>query len=334
VKIKYPTELRGQMYIPSVNWFLFIATSFVVLFFRNSLNIGAAYGLAITGTMLMTTLLLIFYLRKIKRPSFLIVVFAIIYFIIEGSFLIANLHKFNSGAWLAVMLAGLLFFIMFVWYRGRIIKKRFLIFKKIDDYKELFIDLQKDTTVPKYATNLVFLTRADLKTDIESKIIYSIFQRQPKRADHYWLLHLNILEEPNQLSYKAEEIIPGILTKIDCHVGFKIQPRLNLFFRRVIEDLIFHEELDMSSKYSSLKKHNISGDFRFVLIDRIQTYDFNFPPFDQFIMNIYNILKRFGISDVRAFGLDSSNTVVELVPLESGEVIQQAKEMYKIERLP
>jgi KUP system potassium uptake protein len=142
------------------------------------------------------------------------------------------------------------------------------------------------------------------------------------------------VEQPNQLAYKVEQIIPGILTKIDFHVGFKIQPRLNLFFRQVIDDMILHQEVDMESHYDSLKKHHITGDFRFVLIDRIQNYDFDFPPFDQFIMNIYNVLKRIGISDVRAFGLDSSNTVVELVPLESEEIINRSKQIYKIDRIP
>jgi KUP system potassium uptake protein len=333
VKIKYPTEIRGQMYIPSVNWFLFIACCFVVLYFKESSNMEAAYGLAITLTMIMTTLLVIFYLRRIKRPSVLIVGFAIMYFIIEGSFLVANLHKFKFGGWFTVMLAGLLFFIMFVWFRGRIIKQRFLVFKKLVDYKEMFIDLQKDTSVPKYATNLIFLTRANLRSDVEWKIIYSIFQRQPKRADHYWLLHLNIVEQPNQLAYKVENIIPGVLTKIDFHIGFKVQPRVNLYFRQVIDDLINQHELDITSHYKSLRKHQIAGDFRFVIIDRIQNYDFDFQPFEQFIMNIYNVIKRIGSSDVRAFGLDSSNTVVEQVPLESEEVINRSKRMYKLERI-
>lgn len=334
VKIKYPSEVKGQMYIPSVNWFLFLACCFVVLYFQESSNMEAAYGLAITLTMIMTTLLMIFYLRKIKRPAFLVVGFALIYFIVEGGFLLANLQKFSHGGWFTVMLTGILFFIMYVWYRGRIIKKRFLVFNKIAEHEKLLIDLRNDESIPKYATNLVFLTRANLRTDVESKILYSIFQRQPKRADHYWLLHLNIVEQPNQLAYKVEQIIPGILTKIDFHVGFKIQPRLNLFFRQVIDDMILHQEVDMESHYDSLKKHHITGDFRFVLIDRIQNYDFDFPPFDQFIMNIYNVLKRIGISDVRAFGLDSSNTVVELVPLESEEIINRSKQIYKIDRIP
>jgi KUP system potassium uptake protein len=333
VKIKYPTEIKGQMYIPSVNWFLFLACCFVVLYFRESSNMEAAYGLAITLTMMMTTLLIIFYLRRIKRPTILIIAFVIMYVIIEGSFLIANLNKFKYGGWFTVLLAGLLFFIMFVWFRGRIIKQRFLVFKKLVDYKEMFLDLQKDTSVPKYATNLIFLTRANLRTDVEWKIIYSIFQRQPKRADHYWLLHLNIVEQPNQLAYKVENIIPGVLTKIDFHIGFKVQPRVNLYFRQVIDDLISQHELDITSHYKSLRKHQIAGDFRFVIIDRIQNYDFDFQPFEQFIMNIYNVIKRIGSSDVRAFGLDSSNTVVEQVPLESEEVINRSKRMYKLERL-
>jgi KUP system potassium uptake protein len=330
VKIKYPTESKGQMYIPSVNWFLFFATAFVVLYFQKSSNMEAAYGLAITLTMIMTTLLMIFYLRRIKRPSILIVGFAVMYFVIEGSFLIANLHKFRYGGWFALLLAGFLFFMMYVWFKGRIIKKRFLLFSKIESYRELFIDLQKDQSIPKFATNLVFLTRANLATDVESKIIYSIFQRQPKRADHYWLLHLNIMEQPNQLAYKVEHIIPGVLTKIDFHVGFKVQPRVNLYFRQVIENLIVKKEIDITSHYESLRKHKVAGDFKFVLIERIQNYDYDFPTTDQFIMNFYNVLKRMGISDVRAFGLDSSNTVVEKVPLESEEVISRSKKLHKL----
>jgi KUP system potassium uptake protein len=321
------------MYIPSVNWFLFLACCFVVLYFQESSNMEAAYGLAITLTMIMTSLLMIFYLKKIKRHIILVVSFVMVYFIIEGAFLIANLQKFSHGGWFTVLLAGILFFMMYVWYRGRIIKKRFLIFRKISEYEQILVDLHKDETVPKFATNLVYITKANLRTDLEAKIFYSIFFRQPKRADHYWMLHLNIVEQPNRLEYKVEKIIPGILTKIDFHVGFKVQPRLNLYFRQVIDDLIKEHEFDLISHYPSLKKHNIPGDFKVILIDRIQNYDFDFTPFDQFIMNIYNIIKRFGLSDVKAFGLDSSNTTVELVPLESEEMINRSKQLYKIDRL-
>ncbi len=214
------------------------------------------------------------------------------------------------------------------------LKKRFLFFKKIDYYSDILKDLRNDVTVPKVATNLVYLTRADFKTDVESKILYSIFQKQPKRADHYWLLHLHIVEEPYKLEYTVDNLIPDILTRVEFVVGFKVQPRLNLFFREVIEDLQKSGEFDVTSNYQSLRKHNIPGDFRFVLIDRIQNYDFDFRAFDQFMMNLYNIIKRIGISDVKAFGLDSSSVLVEKVPLESEEMIREFKNRFRINRLP
>jgi KUP system potassium uptake protein len=304
-----------------------------VLYFQESSNMEAAYGLAITLTMIMTTLLMIFYLRKIKRHMFLVISFVTIYSIIEGTFLIANLQKFSHGGWFTVMLAGIIFFMMYVWYRGRNLKKRFLIFTKIADYQQVLCDLKNDQSIPKYATNLVYMTRANLRTDVEAKIMYSVLFRQPKRADHYWILHLNIVEQPNRLEYKVEKIIPGVLTKVDFNVGFKVQPRINLYFRQVIEDMISKKEFELTSSYDSLRKHHIPGDFRFVLIDRVQNYDFDFPAFDQFIMNIYNVIKRFGISDVRFFGLDSSNMIVEKVPLESEEMINKSKKLYKIDRI-
>jgi KUP system potassium uptake protein len=293
----------------------------------------AAYGLAITLTMIMTSLLMIFYLKKINRPNFLIAGFIVVYFIIEGTFLVANLQKFSHGGWFTVLLAGILFFMMFVWYRGRNLKKKFLIFTRISEYQQMLIDLHNDKSIPKYATNLVYLTRANLRTDLETKIFASIFFRQPKRADHYWILHLNIVEQPNCQEYKVTKLIPDVLTKIDFNIGFKIQPRLNLYFRQVIDDMILKKEFELTSNYDSLKKHHIPGDFRFVLIDRVQNYDFDFPAFDQFIMNIYNVLKRLGISDVRYFGLDSSNVIVEKVPLESEEMINRSKKIYKIDRV-
>jgi KUP system potassium uptake protein len=334
VKITYPSEYRGQMYIAMINWFLFFACCFVILYFRDSSNMEAAYGLAITITMLMTTLLMVFYLMKIHRPKILIVGFLILYLSIEGSFLVANLNKFQYGGWFTLLLTCLIFSMMYIWYRARQLKKRYLFFKKIVNYYEVFKDLRHDTAIPKIATNLVYLTRADYKTDVESKILYSIFQKQPKRADHYWLLHLHIVEEPFKLEYKVDNLIPDILTRVEFVVGFKVQPRLNLFFREVIEDLQANHEFDVTSNYQSLRKHNIPGDFRFVLIDRIQNYDFDFHTFDQFIMNIYSIMRRIGISDVKAFGLDSSSVLVEKVPLESEEMINEFKNRFRINRLP
>lgn len=316
VKINYPSDIKGQMYIPSTNWLLFGACCFVILFFRESSNMEAAYGLAITITMLMTTFLMFFHLINKGRPLPVVVAFVLLYAMVEGSFLIANLHKFSYGGWFTLLLAGLIFSIMYTWFRGREIKKRFIEFIKVADYSKILKDLKNDTSIPKYATNLVYLTRADFSTDIESKIIYSILNKQPKRADLYWFVHLHIVDNSRKKEYKVETLIPGVLMRVEFIVGFKIQPRINLFFKQVIEDIVKNKEIDLISNYDSLRKHHVLGDFRFVIIDRFQNYDFDFAAFDQFIMDYYNILKNIGISDVKAFGLDTSNVVVEKVPLE------------------
>lgn len=315
IKINYPTTIKGQMYISSINWILYFSCLFVVLFFRKSSNMEAAYGLSITITMLMTTSLLSIYLYLKKTPHYVIGVFLLVYLTIEGSFLIANLNKFMHGGWFTILIGGILFMIMYVWYHGRKIKNSFIEFVKLEQYYDVISDLSRDDTVPKYATNLVFLTKANKSTDIESKIIYSIISKQPKRADTYWLLHVDILDEPHVLEYKIIRLIPGILIKVDFKIGFKVQPRINLFFRQVVDDLARNKEIDLISHYRSLRKHSISSDFRFVLIDRIQNYDFDFPPREQFVMDLYSIIKNFGISEVRAMGLDTSNVVVETVPL-------------------
>ncbi len=315
IKINYPTNIKGQMYISSINWILYFSCLFVVIFFQRSSNMEAAYGLSITITMLMTTCLLSIYLYYQKIPVYIIAVFLAVYLSIESSFLIANMNKFTHGGWFTILLGGFLFMVMYVWFSGRRIKNSFIEFVHVDKYIEVIKDLSVDETVPKFATNLVYLTKANRSAEVESKIIYSILNKHPKRADVYWLLHVDILDDPHVLEYKITHIIPGTLIKVDFKIGFKVQPRVNLFFRQVLDELNQNNEIDMLSHYASLRKHNVSADFRFVVIDRIQNYDFDFPPREQFIMDLYGIFKRFGISEVRALGLDTSNVIVETVPL-------------------
>jgi KUP system potassium uptake protein len=315
VKINHPTNIKGQMYIPSINWTLYIACVLIILFFQKSSNMEAAYGLSITIAMLMTTTLLIYYLLFIRRKTIYVILFVLIYFTIEGSFLIANLYKFTHGGWVTIMIAGTIFVIMYVWFMGRRIKKRFFQFVRLEKYLPIITDIRNDETIPKYATNLVYLTRANYRNEIESKILYSIINKTPKRADRYWFLHIDILDEPNTMEYKVETLIPDILIKVNFRLGFKVQPRINLYFRQVIEEMVKNNEIDIVSRYQSLKKHNIASDFKFVLIDRVQNYDFDFSPFEQFIMNIYSVIRMIGIGEVRTYGLDTSSIIVEKVPL-------------------
>jgi len=315
VKLKYPSRLKGQMYVPSVNWLLFFACVFVVLFFRTSSNMEAAYGLSITLTMIMTSFLMLGYLQIRRSPILLIILFIITYTLIEGTFLVANLHKFSRGGWFTLLLAGIIFFVMFIWNRGRITKKQFTQFYPISDFTDLFKDIQKDSTMPRFATNLVYITRAEQATDVERKIIYSIFNKQPKRAERYWFLHINITDEPFTKEYRVRQLIPGVLYRIDFNIGFKVNPRLNRFFNHVISDLVKNREIDITSKYYSLSKHNVPSDFRFIIIDRVLTIDTELSTYDRFIMNTYDIVKSFSLSSISAYGLDTSNVVTEQVPL-------------------
>lgn len=315
VKVLYPATSKGQIYIPSINKFLWVACCCVIIFFKESARMEAAYGLAITITMLMTTILLSVYIRLQKRNWFLVAALLLVYLTIEGSFLIANMFKFVHGGWVTILIATCLLFIMYVWFKGREIKKTFLQFVKIDEYKDVIVNLSKDQSLPKYASNLVYLTKADIETDIEAKIIYSIIHKRPKRADTYWLIHIHIVDEPRTMEYTVNAIVPNVIMRVEFRLGFKVDSRINLYFRQVLDDLVANKEIDITSKYQSLQDYHIMGDFRFVVIERIQNYDFDFKTVDQFIMDAHYMMKKIGISDVKAFGLDTTNVEVELVPL-------------------
>lgn len=315
VKIKYPSRLKGQMYVPSVNWLLFFACVFVVLFFQSSSNMEAAYGLSITLTMLMTSILLFGYLQLKKVNLSLILLFAITYALIEGTFLYANLHKFSQGGWFTLMLAGIIFFVMFIWNQGRLTKKRFTQFYPISDFTELFKDIQKDNTLQRFASNLVYITRAENPSDVERKIIYSIFNKQPKRAERYWFLHINITDEPYTKEFRVSSLIPDVLYRVDFNIGFKVNTRINRFFNHVLSDMVKNREIDLISKYYSLSKHNVPGDFRFIIIDRVLTIDTELNRTERFVMSAYDVVKKFSLSSVNAYGLDTSNVIVEQVPL-------------------
>jgi len=311
-RIKYPTEVKGQLYIPFVNWFLYILCVITVLFFQTSSNMEAAYGLSITITMLMTTILLASYLKSSKFKMAFIVPFVAVFLTIESSFLVANMFKFLHGGWVTILLAGIIFSIMLVWYNARIIKNKHLQFLKIESFYKILSDIRDDNSIPKYSTNLVYLSKADKETDIEGKIIYSIINKQPKRADNYWILHI---DEPTTLEYTFEKLIPDTLYRVNIQIGFQVQPLINVYFRQIIDELVENKEFDLVSNYPALKKHHIPGDFRFVIIHRVYNQNMGFKFRERMTMNFYNIIKYLGISDSRAYGLDTSNVNIESVPL-------------------
>jgi len=315
VRILHPTWVRGQVYIPFVNWVLWVACTAVVASFQKSDNMSAAYGLAITLTEIMTTLLLSYYLFQKGVNHRIIILMFLAYLTIEGSFLTANLHKFNNGGWISLLLASIYFLVMFGWYFGRKIKNRYITFANLNKYTDLFRELAADESVPKTATNLVYIIRANRKDQVESKVIYSIFQKQPKRADKYWLIHVDRVNDPNQFDYQVTQIIPDILIRIDFHIGFKVDPKINLYFREVIEDLTGSGEIKLESGYDSLKKHHVPGDFKFILIERKMPRDFKLSNIENFILTLHNLAGRMNITDIVSFQLDATNTVIEQVPI-------------------
>lgn len=314
-RIKYPTEVKGQLYIPFVNWFLFVFCVLVVLFFQTSSNMEAAYGLSITITMLMTTMLLGFYLKNKNIKTIFVVPFVILFLTIEFSFLTANIFKFMHGGWVTILIAGAIFSVMFVWFNARIIKNKHMQFLNINSFYKIISDISEDATIPKYSTNLVYLSKADMKTDIEGKIIYSIINKQPKRADNYWILHIDHLDDPTTFEYTFEKLIPDTLYRVNIKLGFQVQPLINLYFRQIIDELVENNEFDLISSYPSLRKNNIPGDFRFIIIHRVYNQNQGFKFKERITMNLYNIIKYLGITDTRAYGLDTSNVMVESVPL-------------------
>ena len=315
VRIKYPTVLRGQLYIPSVNWLLLGGCISIVLYFRESSNMEAAYGLAIVLTMLMTTTLLSYYLGLKRVSSPLIYFLLFVYFFIEGAFLIANLEKFPHGGWITLLIAGGLVFIMVCWYKSKEIRNRYIDFVKLSDYLPMLTDLSQDLSIPKYATHLVYLTGAYKNDEIESGIIYSILQKQPKRADIYWFVHVDVVDEPYRMEYKVSEFIHDDVIRIDFRLGFRVAPRVNLMFRKVVEDMVRNKEVDITSRYKSLNKNNIIGDFRFIVIEKFLSYENELPIKEKVILDIYSLLKHFSLSEEKAFGLDTSSVTVEMVPL-------------------
>ena len=315
VKILNPTNQRGQVYLPFVNWSLLIMCSLVVIFFRESTNMEAAYGLAITITMIMTTILVTYYLKTHGANKFLVIIFFMVFIIIEGSFLIANLNKFMNGGWFTIMLASIYFLVMFGWYFGRKIKNRRITFLNLSGYLDVFRDLRDDKTVPRYSTNLVYMIKANRKEQVESKVLFSIFNKQPKRAETYWLLHVDISDDPSRFEYQVTHIIPGILIRVDFHLGFKIDPKINFYFREVLEDLVKAGEIKLESSFDSLKRHGLPGDFKFVLLDRVLLRDFKLTKTENVILAIRGIVQKISIPEVRALQLDSTCTIVEQIPI-------------------
>ena len=315
LRIKYPSSVKGQLYIPSVNVFLFVGCVLTVLIFRNSSNMEGAYGLAITVTMLVTTVLLAFWLRQRGTSWWIVAVFFTLFTLVEGTFLCANLFKFMHGGWYTLLIAGVMAVTVIVWKRASRIRSQYFTYDDVRDSLAVIAGISDDREIPKYASNLVYISHSADPFRIESKILYSIINKQPKRADHYFFLRVEFCDEPDTLEYSISELLPGKIYSIGLRVGFKVEPRVTLYLRQVVEDLVADGRLDLLSGYPSLRSRNISGDFRFTVIHRVFSPSSDCRPADRRIMTLYERLRRIGLDTTDALGLDTSNAATENVPL-------------------
>ena len=315
MKINYPTEAKGQLFVPGINTLLFVGCVGIVLYFQTSSAMGAAYGLAITLCMLATTILVANFMVLHRVKPFLIYLFLGVFLTIEVSFLIANLDKFPHGGYVTLIVGGALFAVMYIWYRARKIKNRYVEFVRLEEYIPKLEELSNDTSVPKYATHLVYLTSANNPKEIEHKIIYSILSGKPKRADIFWFVHVDTLDDPYTCDYTVEHIIPNDIIRVEFRLGFRMAPRINLMFKKVVEDLVANREVNVTSRYESQQRNNVVGDFRFVVMEKFLSQDNELPFFERVIMKLYFWLKEISLSEEKGFGLEQNTVQVEKFPL-------------------
>lgn len=315
VSVRQPSDLKGQIYIPSVNTILWIGCVMMILYFQSSTHMEAAYGFSITIAMMMTTILLSYFLiYKLKWNIVFVVLILLLFGTIEISFFITNVVKIKER-WMFLFFELLIFSVMYTWYYARKINNRFVKFVELGKYTTLIRELSEDDSIPKFATHLVYLTKANHREQIEEKVIKSILSKKPKRADVYWFLHLHRTDEPYTLSYDVSELVDDKIIKVNIHIGFRVQARAELFFKRIVQELVAQKELNLHIRPDGSTRYNAQPDFKFVVLEKFLSVENEFTLKEGLLLNGYFYLKQLGQSDEKAFGLDKSDVVVEQVPL-------------------
>jgi KUP system potassium uptake protein len=316
--VRYPSSSKGQIYLPAINWMLLGGTILVVVIFNESTRMEGAYGLAITLDMLMTTTLLVYYFTTAKKSTIRSAILALVFFTLEGMFLVSNLNKFQHGGWFTYMIATIFFFLMFILLKARNLRERHTEFVDLKHYVPLLQDLQADTSIPKEATNLVYMAVADSQRYIDSNIIYSIFKKRPKRADVYWFIHVDTVDSPYTSKYSVDTIVPKKCFFVRIKLGFKADHRVNLLFNKVLHDMAENAEIDLVSHYDSLNRHSMPADFKFVILHSLASVDSEISSFDNLVITGYRFIKRHSLSTEEIYGLELANVEVESVPIMVG----------------
>jgi KUP system potassium uptake protein len=314
-RVLFPGHIKGQLYIPFLNWFLMAGCIGIVLHFRESTKMEAAYGLSITLTMLMSTVLINFYLYTKRVPMVWVVLATGLFLIIELAFLGANLQKVKEGGYITLIIGAILFLIMYIWRKGRRITSGLKKMVSIEDYIPLLKRLSMDEKITKYATNLVYLTSSGTSRKIEKTAIDSILSKSPKRADNYWFVHVNVLDEPYAMRYRVDTVVKDDIYFIEFNLGFRVEPRIDYYFRQVVNELVQTGEVNISDRSEQLYQESKIGDFRFLVMESFLSYENDMPFWKNFLMKSYYNLKYLGVKESINFGLDPSNVTIEKYPV-------------------
>ncbi|MEO7176152.1 MAG: KUP/HAK/KT family potassium transporter [Saprospiraceae bacterium] len=318
--IIYPSEHRQQLYIPTINWMLCFGCIAVVLFFQESSNMEAAYGMAITLAMLSTTILLFIYWFRIRKTPLVIASFFLaLFLVVETGFFYSNLQKIPHGAWVTLMVSGIFFMIMFIHYRASRIRSKSLKYYKLERFLPVFNDVINDTSIPKYASNIVYMINANRKDEIEASVIESIFKKQPKRADTYWFVNMHVADEPYACNYKITQIIEHKLTRVDFYLGYKMHPSANVLFRKVLEELEASHEISLENADPMLRRHDIKADFLYITIEKKFAFEDSLNTMDKVLIKGYELLNRLSVTAAEHFNLTSENLIVETYPIRFRE---------------
>lgn len=329
LNVQYPSDTKGQIYIPFVNNILWFFCALVVLYFQSGSRMENAYGLAITISMLMMTVMFCVYIGVVHKQRIAAVIFTVVFFALEGVFFVSSLGKFMAGGYVAIIISLAILFIMICWYRGTQIEQAQNIFLKMREHLQDIKDLQMDITIPLCSHNVVYLVKGNESEKIDRDILYSILDKDPKRADAYWFLSVNTTDDPYQKNYEVETYGTDYIFRVNLYLGFKVKPSVNIYLRQVVHDLLATGELPKQDKRHSIYGPSDVGSFKFCMIRKMMPKEGDIGAADDLLLRAKYTIRLLGGSPLQWFGLETSNLIIEYVPL----FLPQRQNQDRLERI-
>ena len=329
LNVQYPSDTKGQIYIPFVNNILWFFCALVVLYFQSGSRMENAYGLAITISMLMMTVMFCVYIGVVHKQRIAAVIFTVVFFALEGVFFISSLGKFMAGGYVAIIISLAILFIMICWYRGTQIEQAQNIFLQMREHLQDIKDLQMDITIPLCSHNMVYLVKGNESEKIDRDILYSILDKDPKRADAYWFISVNTTDDPYQKNYEVETYGTDYIFRVNLYLGFKVKPSVNIYLRQVVHDLLATGELPKQDKRHSIYGPSDVGSFKFCMIRKMMPKEGDIGAADDLLLRAKYTIRLLGGSPLQWFGLETSNLIIEYVPL----FLPQRQNQDRLERI-